>query len=164
MYRKFIDVVYWKCMYSTSTGIRVTRYSAHQDNKNIILLRPAALLRVQELYDSHKSNEKISENKLLKIGLKTKGCSGSSYMMDFVSEKGKFDELVEQNGVKVIVDSKALLSIIGSEIDYVQDKLSSEFVFYNPNVKETCGCGQSFLIQSEDHSPKESNDNSCGNK
>lgn len=151
-------------MYSTNMGIRVTRYNAPQHNKNIIFLRPAALCRVKELYDSHKNNEKISENKLLKIGLKTKGCSGSSYVMDFVSEKGKFDELVEQNGIKVIVDSRALLSIIGSEIDYVQDKLSSQFVFYNPNVKETCGCGQSFLIQSEDHSSKESSDNNCGNK
>ncbi len=62
-----------------------------------------------------------------------------------MDKKDKFDELVEQEGVKVVIDSKALFSLIGSEMDYVEDQLSSQFVFNNPNVKEMCGCGQSFM-------------------
>lgn len=82
---------------------------------------------------------------LLKISIKKKGCSGQAYSLEYVKQPSKFDELVEQDGVKVLVDSKALFSLIGSEMDYVEDKLSSQFVFHNPNVKEMCGCGQSFM-------------------
>ncbi|RKP07438.1 hypothetical protein THASP1DRAFT_2232, partial [Thamnocephalis sphaerospora] len=66
------------------------------------------------------------------------------YNLEYVTEKGKFDEVVQQDGVMVLVASNALLTIIGSEMDYVKDKLSAGFVFHNPNVKESCGCGQSF--------------------
>ncbi|KAI8928439.1 hypothetical protein BC831DRAFT_448687, partial [Entophlyctis helioformis] len=83
--------------------------------------------------------------KLLKISTKKKGCSGQVYTLEYVSTVSKFDETVEQDGVKVVIDSKALFSLIGSEMDYVQDKLSAQFVFNNPNVKEMCGCGQSFM-------------------
>ena len=82
----------------------------------------------------------------LKIAVRNKGCSGSAYSLEYTKEKGKFDEVVVQDGVHILVDAKALLSIIGSEVDYVDDPLSSQFVFYNPNVKETCGCGMSFTV------------------
>jgi iron-sulfur cluster assembly 1 len=66
--------------------------------------------------------------------------------MDYVKEKNKFDELVQQEGVEVLVESKALFTLIGSTMDFKTDKLSSRFTFQNPNVKEMCGCGESFMI------------------
>jgi iron-sulfur cluster assembly protein len=66
--------------------------------------------------------------------------------MDYVKEKNKFDELVEQEGVQVLIESKALFSLIGSTMDFEKDKLSSRFTFKNPNVKEMCGCGESFMV------------------
>ena len=67
--------------------------------------------------------------------------------MDYVDTKGKFDEEVNQDGVKVIIDSKAQLSLLGTEMDFVESKLSSEFVFMNPNIAGTCGCGESFNLK-----------------
>jgi len=70
-----------------------------------------------------------------------------SYHLEYVDKPGKFDEKVEQDGVTVLIDSKALFSIIGSEMDWVEDRLSSKFAFKNPNVKDACGCGESFNVQ-----------------
>ncbi|KAL6717605.1 Iron-sulfur assembly protein 1 [Lecanora helva] len=74
--------------------------------------------------------------KLIRVGVKNKGCSGLTYHLEYVDQPGKFDETVEQDGVKVLIDSKALFSIIGSEMDWVEDKLSQRFVFSNPNISE----------------------------
>ncbi|KAI2601814.1 hypothetical protein GGR54DRAFT_626816 [Hypoxylon sp. NC1633] len=84
--------------------------------------------------------------KLIKVGVRNRGCSGLSYHLDYVDKPGAFDEEVEQDGVKVLIDSKALFSIIGSEMDWVEDKLSQRFIFRNPNIKEECGCGESFMV------------------
>lgn len=66
--------------------------------------------------------------------------------MDYATEKSKLDEEVIQDGVRVIIDRKAQLSLLGTEMDFVENKLSSEFVFNNPNIKGTCGCGESFSV------------------
>ncbi|KHJ33958.1 putative iron sulfur assembly protein 1 [Erysiphe necator] len=84
--------------------------------------------------------------KLIKIGVRNRGCSGLAYHLEYVNKAGLLDEEVEQDGVKVIIDSKALFSIIGSEMDWVEDKLQQKFVFKNPNIKEQCGCGESFMV------------------
>jgi len=86
------------------------------------------------------------EPKLIKVGVKNRGCSGLAYHLEYVEKPGMFDEEVEQDGVKVLVDSKALFSIIGSEMDWIEDKLNQRFVFKNPNIKEQCGCGESFMV------------------
>ncbi|EKD16980.1 iron sulfur assembly protein 1 [Drepanopeziza brunnea f. sp. 'multigermtubi' MB_m1] len=86
------------------------------------------------------------EPKLIKVGVKNRGCSGLAYHLEYVEKPGMFDEEVEQDGVKVLIDSKALFSIIGSEMDWVEDKLNQRFVFSNPNIKEQCGCGESFMV------------------
>lgn len=91
------------------------------------------------------------------MSVKSRGCSGLAYSLEYVSQRQKYDEVVQQDGelvgpnahaffvgVTILIDSKALLSIMGSEMDYVEDETSSQFVFHNPNVKETCGCGLSF--------------------
>ncbi|EJD55404.1 hypothetical protein AURDEDRAFT_109739 [Auricularia subglabra TFB-10046 SS5] len=83
---------------------------------------------------------------LIRVGVRNKGCAGMSYHLEYVDQPGKFDEVVEQDGVKVLIDSKALFSIIGSEMDWTEDDLSSKFTFRNPNVKDACGCGESFNI------------------
>ena len=82
----------------------------------------------------------------VRIGIRTKGCSGMSYTLEFADEKGPFDELVEAHGVTILIDPKATMFILGSEMDYVEDKLESGFVFRNPNEKGRCGCGESFHV------------------
>jgi iron-sulfur cluster assembly protein len=82
----------------------------------------------------------------LRIGISTKGCSGLSYTVDYADEKGTFDEVVEADGVTILIDAKATLYLIGTEMDYVEDKLQSGFVFNNPNEKGRCGCGESFHV------------------
>ncbi|KAJ1977188.1 Iron-sulfur assembly protein 1 [Dimargaris xerosporica] len=110
--------------------------------KAAISLTPAAVERVRQLTpDSATENAR----KFLKIGVKTKGCSGLQYALEYTNKKQKFDEVVSQDGVTVLIDSRALLTILGSEMDYVEDPLASTFVFHNPNVKESCGCGLSFM-------------------
>jgi iron-sulfur cluster assembly protein len=82
----------------------------------------------------------------IRIGLKTKGCSGLSYALEFADEAGPYDEVVEAHGVKVLIDPKAVMYLLGSQMDFVEDKLSSGFVFINPNEKGRCGCGESFHV------------------
>lgn len=82
----------------------------------------------------------------IRVGVKSKGCSGLSYSVEYADEKARFDEVVEAHGVTVLIDPKAMMFILGSEMDYVEDKLSSGFVFRNPNEKGRCGCGESFTV------------------
>ncbi len=94
-----------------------------------INLTPAAVSQLHELADA-------PESKLIRVGVKNRGCSGLAYHLEYVDKAGSFDETVEQEGVKVLIDSKALFSIIGSEMDWVEDKLQARFVFRNPNISE----------------------------
>eukprot|EP00411_Alexandrium_monilatum_P003268 CAMPEP_0175302554 /NCGR_PEP_ID=MMETSP0093-20121207/62246_1 /TAXON_ID=311494 /ORGANISM="Alexandrium monilatum, Strain CCMP3105" /LENGTH=108 /DNA_ID=CAMNT_0016598869 /DNA_START=68 /DNA_END=394 /DNA_ORIENTATION=- len=81
----------------------------------------------------------------VRVGLRTRGCNGMSYTMDYTDTVNKFDEVIEADGgVKVIVDSKAVMFLVGTEMDFVSNSVGSEFVFNNPNKKSECGCGQSF--------------------
>ena len=84
----------------------------------------------------------------LRIGVRTGGCSGMAYSMEFAQEQEPLDEVVEEKGVKLFVNSKALMFLIGTEMDYVEDKLQSGFVFKNPNEKGRCGCGSPFIHES----------------
>ncbi len=79
----------------------------------------------------------------LKIGIKKGGCAGMEYTMEWAEAAGKFDEIVEQDGARVIIDPQAVLYLLGTEMDYKIDKLSAQFVFNNPNQSSACGCGES---------------------
>ncbi|MBI5120105.1 MAG: iron-sulfur cluster assembly accessory protein [Rhodospirillales bacterium] len=82
----------------------------------------------------------------VRIGIRSKGCSGMSYTVEFADEKSPYDETVEDKGVTVFIDPKATMFILGTEMDYVEEKLKSGFVFRNPNEKGRCGCGESFHV------------------
>jgi iron-sulfur cluster assembly protein len=82
----------------------------------------------------------------IRIGVSTKGCSGLTYTIEFADEKGPLDESVEVGGVTVLIDPKATMFIVGTEMDYVEEKMQSGFVFRNPNEKGRCGCGESFHV------------------
>ncbi|CAM1509298.1 Fc.00g030370.m01.CDS01 [Cosmosporella sp. VM-42] len=97
--------------------------------KAAMQLTPAAVEQLRNLLDQ-------PEPKLIKVGVKNRGCSGLAYHLEYVEKPGAFDEEVVQDGVKVLIDSKALFSIIGSEMDWAEDKLNQRFVFRNPNISE----------------------------
>jgi iron-sulfur cluster assembly protein len=79
----------------------------------------------------------------LRIGVRKGGCAGMEYTLEWADSIGKFDEVVELGGARVIIDPQAVLYLIGTEMDYRVDKLSAQFVFNNPNQKSACGCGES---------------------
>jgi iron-sulfur cluster assembly protein len=105
-----------------------------------ITLSDAAALHVKGQLDQRGKGEGI------RVGVKTSGCSGLSYMLEFVDKAEPEDEVFEKNGVKVYVDPKSLLYIDGTELDLVREGLNQGLQFNNPNVKGECGCGESFNV------------------
>ncbi|XP_059911133.1 iron-sulfur cluster assembly 1 homolog, mitochondrial [Gadus macrocephalus] len=105
-----------------------------------LTLTPAAVNQVRMLLQD--KPEYIG----LKVGVRTRGCNGLTYTLDYTTEKNQADEEVLQDGVRVFIEKKAQLTLLGTEMDFVDSKLSTEFVFNNPNIKGTCGCGESFSI------------------
>ena len=106
-----------------------------------ITITPKALEHVQHLLE-----QRGKPSLGLRIGIKSGGCSGLSYIVEYADEKGQFDEMVKLAGVTVIIDPKAIMYLIGTEMDYVDGDFKSGFVFNNPNEKNKCGCGKSFSV------------------
>ena len=107
--------------------------------KQVIKLSDTAATRIKEIM-SDADNETIG----VRIGVKSGGCAGMSYSMEYAKDKKVNDEVIEDKGVKVFVDSAAVMYLLGTEMDYKKEELSSSFVFNNPNETERCGCGESF--------------------
>jgi iron-sulfur cluster assembly protein len=109
-------------------------------------LTDAAADRVKALVN--KGQESTTEDQILglRVGVKSRGCSGLSYFVEYAKERKKFEEMVEDKGVKIFIDPAATMFLLGSEMDYVESTLQSGFVFNNPNEKSRCGCGESFSV------------------
>ena len=107
----------------------------------MITLTDAAVDRVKNLIDN--SDEPVLG---LRVGINTKGCSGMSYVFEYAKEKQPYEEEIDTKGAKVFIDPIATMYLVGAEMDYVEDKMKSGFVFSNPNEKSRCGCGESFNV------------------
>jgi iron-sulfur cluster assembly protein len=107
----------------------------------LMTVTPAAAERVKALIEG-----RGKPTAGIRIGVRTKGCSGLSYTLEFADSQQPMDEVVESAGVKLLIDPKASLFLIGTEMDYEEEKLKSGFVFKNPNEKGRCGCGESFHV------------------
>lgn len=112
-----------------SKPLRPRRYN-FGPRKATIKLSPSAVSHLKDLLNQ-------PEPKLIRIGTRAKGCSGLAYHLEYVDKPSMLDEQVEQDGVKVLIDNKALLNIIGSEMDWLEDKLNQRFIFKNPNISES---------------------------
>ena len=109
--------------------------------KQAMTVTEAAAQRIQQLLEK-RGKPSVG----IRVGVRSRGCSGLTYTLEYADEKGKFDEVVQANGVTILIDPKATMFIIGTEMDYVEDKLQSGFTFRNPNEKGRCGCGESFHV------------------
>ena len=110
-------------------------------SKQIITLSERAASRVKEIMS--KAQDSIIG---LRVGVASGGCAGMSYVMEYAKEVNPNDEIIEDKGVKVLIDPKAIMYLLGTEMDYKKEEFSSTFVFKNPNETERCGCGESFKI------------------
>lgn len=108
---------------------------------SFIQLTDSAAARIRALLD-----KRSKPAAGIRIGVRTVGCSGLSYTIEYADERSDFDEVVEEKGVTILIDPKAVMFVVGSEMDYVEEKLKSGFVFNNPNEKGRCGCGESFHV------------------
>lgn len=116
------------------TSIRTPR-----PRPKVVSLSPAAAERVKAIM----ARQGVG---FLRVGVKNGGCAGMEYVMDYVGEPALLDEVVEDQGVKILIDAKAVLFLFGSQIDFETTKLAAKFTFRNPNQTDACGCGESVTI------------------
>ncbi len=109
--------------------------------KTPLTITEAAAIQIKALLD-----KRGKPSMGIRIGIRTRGCSGHSYTLEYADDLQPMDEVVEHNGVKVIIDPKAILFVLGTEMDFVEEDLESGFKFQNPNEKGRCGCGESFHV------------------
>ncbi len=109
--------------------------------KQAITLTDNAATRIKEIM-SKDENQSIG----VRVGVKSGGCAGMSYVMEYAKEINPNDEVIEDKGVKVFIDPGAIMYLLGTEMDYKKEQFSSSFIFKNPNETERCGCGESFKV------------------
>ena len=107
--------------------------------KQVITLSDNAANRIKEII----SNDE-TKSVGVRVGVKSGGCAGMSYVMEYAKEINPTDEVIEDKGVKVFIDPSAIMYLLGTEMDYKKEQFSSTFIFKNPNETERCGCGESF--------------------
>ena len=115
---------------------------ARRPRPKVVTLTDAAAMRVREIMA--KAEKPYAG---LRVGVKNGGCAGQEYVLEYAEAAGPLDEVVEDKGVTILIEPKAVLFLIGTEIDYVTSKLSAKFSFRNPNETDACGCGESVTIQ-----------------
>ena len=111
-----------------------------------VSLTDAAADRVRDIMDKPRKDGADKPYVALRVGVKNGGCAGQEYTFAYAEAIEPMDEVVEDKGVTILIDPKAILFLIGSEIDYETTKLASKFVFRNPNQTDACGCGESVTI------------------
>ena len=109
--------------------------------KQVISLSDNAAARIKEIM-SNAQKDALG----VRVSVKSGGCAGMSYVMEYTKDVNPNDEIIEDKGVKVFIDSAAVIYLLGTEMDYKKEELSSSFVFNNPNETERCGCGESFKV------------------
>tara|TARA_B100001989_G_scaffold229729_1_gene187301 strand:- start:251 stop:586 length:336 start_codon:yes stop_codon:yes gene_type:complete len=110
-------------------------------SEQIIKLSDNAAERIKQIMsEAHSSAIGV------RVGVKTGGCAGMSYIMEYANEMKPNEEVIEEKGVKVFIDPKAIIYLLGTEMDYKKEQFSSQFIFKNPNETERCGCGESFKV------------------
>src|SRR5262249_58536039 len=114
---------------------------ARRPRPQVMTVTPAAVGRIKALIEN-----RAKPTAGIRIGVRSKGCSGLSYTLEYADSQQPMDEVVETEGVKILIDPKASLFLIGTEMDYAEEQLKSGFVFKNPNEKGRCGCGESFHV------------------
>ena len=114
---------------------------ARRPRPQVMTVTPGAAERVKALIDG-RGKPTVG----IRIGVRSKGCSGLSYTLEFADKQEPLDEVIDTQGIKLLIDAKASLFLIGTEMDYEEEKLKSGFVFRNPNEKGRCGCGESFHV------------------
>jgi len=121
--------------------IQLTTPRARRPRPKVVTLSDAAAVRVKEIMAKA---EKLYAG--LRVGVKNGGCAGQEYVLEYAETAGPLDEVVEDQGVTILIDPKAILFLIGTVIDYETTRLSAKFVFRNPNETDACGCGESVTI------------------
>ena len=120
----------------------VTAPRTRRPRPKIVTLSDAAAARVREIMD--KAEKPYAG---LRVGVKNGGCAGQEYVLEYAEAAHPLDEVVEDKGVTILIEPKAVLFLVGSTIDYETSRLSSKFVFHNPNETDACGCGESVTIK-----------------
>ena len=113
----------------------------------VVTLSDAAAARVKEIMGRKAEQEPEKPYIGLRVGVKNGGCAGQEYVLDYAETADPLDEVVEDKGVTILVEPKAVLFLVGTEIDYEVSRLSAKFVFRNPNETDACGCGESVTIE-----------------
>lgn len=111
------------------------------DNKQVIEISDGAAEQVKALLDK-RGKESVG----IRVGVKKGGCSGLAYTIEYADDIKKFEEVINDKGVTVLIDPKAVMYLIGTRMDFVSEKFKSGFTFINPNEKGRCGCGESFHV------------------
>ena len=112
---------------------------------NLLSLTPSAIERLRDINKSS-SNDNVA----VKLGVKNGGCAGMAYTMDYINEVSQNDEVIKIDDITLVIDPKAILFLLGTEMDYEESTLNSGFIFNNPNQTDACGCGESVtLVEAE---------------
>lgn len=112
-----------------------------EQKKQLLSITPKAAEQIRILL-AKRGRESLG----IRVGVKSGGCNGFKYFVEYADEKGKYDEIVQDNDVTILIDPKALMYLLGTEMDYVSEQFKSGFIFSNPNEKGKCGCGSSFNV------------------
>jgi iron-sulfur cluster assembly protein len=128
------------------TTTTTTKSRTRRERPKVVKLTDAAAERIHAILQQ-------SEGRYVgvRVGVKNGGCAGMSYVMDYAESAGPLDEVVEDKGVRILVDPKAVMFLLGTEMDYKREKLGARFLFTNPNQTEACGCGESVTIKPAKH-------------